>query len=143
MSYGIPNYQYSTVREPLQDSILGIFKQEDWNIKNSQGVELESTVLAITTIASLDLRIVHADIIFNFDNHHFGDVDHPDLGYELLTMDFESVIIHEMGHYLGLRHIPVSEDPSSVMKSSISRGESRRNLSEQDAERIRRLYINL
>ena len=141
--YGIPNYQYSTVREPLEDSFFGIFSQELWELTDSKGEDIENSVLAITTIASFDGTIVHADIVFNFDFHTFGDVNNPDRGFELITIDFESVLVHELGHYLGLKHVSVAEDPDSVMKSSLNRGEERRSLSIQDGERIRRLYINL
>ena len=141
--YGIPNYQYSSVREPLEDSFFGIFGQELWELTDSKGNDLEHSVLAITTIASLDGTIVHADIVFNFDFHSFGDVNNPERGFELITVDFESVMIHELGHYLGLGHVSVAEDPDSVMKASLNRGEERRSLSIQDGERIRRLYINL
>ena len=52
-------------------------------------------------------------------------------------------MVHELGHYLGLKHVSSGEDPESVMKASLSRGEERRVLSIKDGEKIRRLYIDL
>ena len=100
-----------------QDNELGIYKSYNWP------KELPSTALAITQIHgqkvgdSVDgggyIRIEHADIILNFQNFSF--VTDDTWGYDLQT-----VVLHEMGHFLGLYH-EYSSALESVMYPSISR----------------------
>ena len=49
-------------------------------------------------------------------------------------------IAHELGHFLGLGHVSASEDAFSVMLEKISRGSSKRVLSQGDIDRIKLLY---
>ncbi|XP_010695886.2 metalloendoproteinase 2-MMP [Beta vulgaris subsp. vulgaris] len=52
-------------------------------------------------------------------------------------MDLNSVVLHEIGHLLGLAH---TQDPTAVMHSGISPGERKRFLQEDDVEGIQAIY---
>lgn len=67
---------------------------------------VNSGVLAITSFSydKNTARMVHADILFNAKNFQFtvpnGTVFSP-----VNSMDTQSVLVHELGHFLGLRHV--------------------------------------
>ena len=61
--------------------------------------------------------------------------------YDLVTenptrweVDLESLMVHELGHVLGLAH---SEEPGSVMAPTLGNGQVRRKLSALDRENVR------
>jgi hypothetical protein len=131
------DYSLGSSTETLDDDFFALFKQESWNFSNMGG-----GVLAYTSSLSRGYNIIHADIIFNFDNFNFANHDYPPAGVGENYVDFESVLVHELGHFLGLGHTSL-DDYESVMLPTIRKGEARRNLSNGDIEKIRSLYLKL
>lgn len=130
------NTQWSKQYDSLYDSYFGLFKilSPNWNY-----TEINSGVLAFTGTLTTNGRIVHADVLFNFQNYSFGDANDGSYNAQFI-IDFESVLTHELGHFLGLNHVTTTEDPNSVMLPKISRGAVKRQLSNGDIDRIRELY---
>lgn len=132
------NTQWVKQYDSLYDSYFGLFKinAPNWNYELGGN---PSSVLAFTGTLTQNGLIIHADMLFNFQSYgsDFGDAN--TLGGSN-KIDFESVLTHEMGHFLGLNHITASEDAASVMLPSITRGTSKRNLSVGDIQRIKVLY---
>ena len=113
------------------DSELGIYKVFKWP------KDMPSTALAVTQIFGNQksngvLTIDHADILVNFQNFTFSTDD--SWGY-----DFESIVLHEMGHFLGLFHSNTSSE-ESVMYPSISKYTTNRYPKYKDTEEIIDLY---
>ena len=131
-----PNTQWDKQYDSLYDSYFGLFKMfsPNWSF-----ADIGSSVLAFTGTLSQNGKIIHADVLFNFQSYSFGDVmdGSPNA---INKIDLESVLTHELGHFLGLGHVSVSEDASSVMLEKISRGSSKRVLSQGDIDRIKLLY---
>lgn len=100
--------------DDYNDTELGVYKLTKWP------TELPPTALAITQIfgekiqTSTDTRleIQHADILVNFENFEFSS-NGGFIGYDL-----ETIIIHEMGHFLGLAHQDSSPE-TSIMYPTI------------------------
>lgn len=94
-----------------KDSTMGVYKVTEWNS------ELPPTALAVTQIygnrQGNKIVIHHADILLNYENFSFSTEN--GFGYDLAT-----VVVHEMGHFLGLYHDHSSTD-ESIMYPSISR----------------------
>lgn len=114
------------------DNELGIYKSNEWYSEAGSGA------LAITQYygyrvnkdtPSEYLEIVHADIILNFRDF-FNDAN---------PYDLRSVILHELGHFLGLNHQTNFGIPS-VMHPVLSRGEVKRTLTEYDKTTLKDLY---
>jgi hypothetical protein len=109
------------------------------------GAPLAKGALAIT-IASSDPRtgdMVDADIVFN-GQHHFGLLD-PTLDAAASTArtpyDFQNVLTHELGHYLGISHETL-DDAEATMFHTSSRGEThKRDLASSDRTLISQLYL--
>lgn len=134
----IENTQWTKPNDPLKDGFFGLFQQINWVF-----AEIGSGVLAYTSSLSQNNQILHADIIFNFDNFNFADHDFPPTELNGNYIDFESVLVHELGHFLGLGHMKIDEDPSSVMLPTLGKGAARRQLSEGDMQRVRSIYLRL
>lgn len=120
-----------------RDSEMGIYKSYSW-FSNVQ-----ETVLAVTQYygyrrnsgtASEYIQITHADIILNEFNYDFSTD-----ASSLVTYDIHSVILHELGHFLGLAHTS-SFSTNSVMQPSLAISGSKRTITSYDAESIVELY---
>ena len=85
------------------DGIFGIYKIKNWPMT------LNSGALAITQIFGVRynlglpneyVNIQHADILVNENLYNFRTVD----AKNAYSFDFRTVILHEIGHFLGLPH---------------------------------------
>ena len=126
----IPNTQWQDKQTSLKDNIFGFYSINDiWKLS-------DSNTLAITSFSFFDSinLMVHADFMFNFHNHSFSK--NPTFS----EFDFQSVLIHEIGHFLGLKHVSRENDNASVMNPFISSGTQKRVLSEKDLELINFVY---
>lgn len=116
-----------------RDNSYAVYKVTEWD--NT----LPATALAVTQIYGVKSNgrviINHADILVNYDNFNFNTDMGP--GYDLQT-----VILHEMGHFLGLYHSDTSTD-SSVMFPSIGRFTINRTPKQLDIDALEAKYPSL
>lgn len=96
------------------DNVYGVYKITHWP------TSLERTALAVTQIfgirynigkANEYVRIEHADILINDHLYNFRTTN-TGSGFDLQT-----VILHELGHFMGLPH---RSSGTTIMRSSIS-----------------------
>lgn len=111
---------------PVQDGQNIIYFLNDWEAdrENEQ---------ARTTIYWSGDRIYEADIRINHKTFQFSAGDAPESG----KVDFQSLLLHEFGHVLGLEHKP---NPASVMAKSLPSATLRRSLSANDQDSVRCEY---
>lgn len=107
-------------------SMLYWFKSWDSN---------RSTEQARTTIYWTGVEIFEADIRINATpgdfTYSFGE------NVNSTDVDFESLLVHEMGHALGLAHIATT---GSVMNFTLADGQDRRKLSDLDVTSLKCEY---
>lgn len=127
---------------PTKDGKNGIYFMHSWesNRQSEQGR---------TSVYWADDQIMESDIRINAANFSFYDQDPTQLvlasgidgtvnalsnssGY-----NFEALILHELGHFLGLKH---TTDRSSVMVTHLSAYTNRTVLSQADSESIKCAY---
>ena len=127
----------SSTLSDYRDSEMGIYKSHTWFSNVS------SSALAVTQFygivrsdASLGtfIDLTHADIIVNYRD--FG-TQFTYSGNGIFTYDLPTVLLHEMGHFLGLCH--ESNFDSIMAPYYLSR---QRALKTFDTNKIRALYIN-
>lgn len=103
--------------DDLYDGVMGIYKTVNWPLS------LPSTALAVTQIygrrynvgdSDEFVDIEHADILVNYDDYDFYSTTRNNA---LSEFDLKTVILHEMGHFLGLQH---KNSVNSVMIPSVS-----------------------
>lgn len=124
-----------TSSSSFHDGEMGIYKSHTWFS------DVSSNALAITQYygylrsdGSLGsyIDLTHADIIFNYRDYDFTSSTNFIYGYNLHT-----VIIHEMGHVLGLCH---DTTHTSIMGTTYSG--VRKTLYPFDITKITDLYVN-
>lgn len=125
----------TTNLDSYEDGTIGVYKMTSWPS------ELPLTALAITQVigirknigsASEYIRIEHADILVNYDIFEFT-TDYT-WGYDLPT-----IVLHEMGHLIGLYHDQSSVD-DSVMYPTITRYVDNRYPKERDIQNVEAKY---
>ncbi len=127
MAGSTPNKEYANLAE-YNDSEMGVYKLNTWSS------ELPSTALAVTQLFGFQneaggVVISHADILMNEETYTFStDAD------DSFNYDFETVMLHELGHFIGLSHSSFSE--SSVMIPSISLTDSNRVATDLDRANV-------
>lgn len=128
------NPSYPNLEGYEYDSEMGIYQSSTW-FSN-----IGSSTLALTTslgyrrmVGTPDefIQLFHADIILNTRNHRFT------LNSQSGTYDMPTVVLHELGHFLGLDHI---SDATSVMNPRLSANTQKKQLYPIDVQEIKDLY---
>ena len=154
-AYGARSNNVHNIEEP--DGVMGIYKTTAWP------ADVDDSALAITqlfgrryNVGDPDeyVSIEHADILVNYKPGPWAfDFDIDDNGVDE-GFDLRTVVLHEMGHFLGLQHIPTysdrpeSEDnltrdqykATSVMYPSISSVEEKRVPKTKDVNELINKY---
>ncbi|MCB9092039.1 MAG: matrixin family metalloprotease [Halobacteriovoraceae bacterium] len=129
------NIMYADTND-YNDSVLGVYKLSVWP------ADFPETALAVTQIfgirknvgtASEYIQITHADILINEEDFVFSTDENDYSAY-----DFPTVMLHEMGHFLGLSHQSFTVE--SVMQPSVSKIDVKRSASEVDSQNIMYTY---
>ncbi len=132
------NKIFTNLDDYLEDHEIGIYYSQEWYRElspNSLAVTQFNGVRKNVGTSEEYFEMNHADILVNFrDFEYFTDSNKK--VFDLLT-----VILHEMGHLLGLPH---TKNPtiSSVMSPYLDRGEKKRDLTQHDVENILKYYPN-
>ncbi len=100
---------------------LIVWRDEDWPSSAS------SMALAVTSVTfdTSNGKIVDADVEFNSATHDFSTSTPPKPNHT----DLLNTLVHEVGHFIGLDHTPVSE---ATMYASAAEGETKKRTLEQD-----------
>jgi len=91
----------------------------------------KASVLGVAMWSSTpDNKFIESDIIINFQAHSMGNV------FTGASFDLESVMLHELGHLLGLGHL---DDSSTVMYAYMSQGQTKRTLTNEDINYLKQV----
>ena len=127
-------------RQILSEVKSGFYLVKDWKVTNrGRGIiAVTECKNSLAAGGSLSPRIASAQVFLNVEN--YGWVDSLALGTSVV--DTQSVVLHELGHALGLDHVSVLDDPESIMNPSMETGvgNARRRLSRGDVKRIQAVY---
>lgn len=123
----------------LDDDRNSIFLFPDWEISGKDPGTLATTVWE-SPAQSADIS--QGDIFFNVDHFNYHEGQQPG-DVDLRTgVDMKTVTLHELGHFLGLSHIPSGTDPDSIMGPTLQVGvnAAEKPLSRGDVVRIQQKY---
>ena len=112
---------------PDRDGYSVLYWMDTWEAN-------KPTEQARTTVYWSGSVIYEADIKFNAKNFHFSPTPQDTTA---ATVDFESLVLHELGHVLGLSH---SSLQASVMNKNLANGVKRTSINEQDKESLQCEY---
>lgn len=116
-----------TEQQAEKDDINVIYNMSSWETGRSR--EQARTIIYWT-----ETTIHEADIQLNASDHQF-DIDGGSVSP--LKVDLISLMVHELGHVLGLKH---TDDIPSVMNSYLESGTERRELTMMDIESLKCEY---
>ncbi len=125
------NKEYTNTNN-YNDGEQGVYQLNTWPS------DFPTTALAVTQLFAIPnsnggYRITHADILINEEFYNFT-TNPSDFG----NYDFHTVVLHELGHFLGLGHESFSVD--SVMQPSVSKLDANRVTTDADRGNIAALY---
>ncbi|MBT7610884.1 MAG: matrixin family metalloprotease [Bacteriovoracaceae bacterium] len=132
----LTNNSYTSLNQ-YRDSELGIYKSLNWFNNVSNGALAITQFFGVRINAGTAdeyLQLTHADIIVNYRDYTYSYDPNNFSKYDLV-----SVVLHELGHFLGLPHETASGVPS-VMQPYISTFESNRFIYSADANALTDLY---
>lgn len=118
------------------DGVLGIYRSNTWFSNVS------SQALAITQYfgykrnagtSSEYVELFHADILLNYRDYNFSTDSTSG------TYDLASVVLHELGHFVGLSHVNAFST-ASVMQPYLGMSDEVRNLFNYDKSSVQSLY---
>ncbi|CBW26833.1 hypothetical protein BMS_2021 [Halobacteriovorax marinus SJ] len=121
-----------------KDSVLGVYISDDWfsNISSSALAITQFYAYKMTGSRGEYYQLSHADIIVNERDYDFSYDPNSNTDYDMST-----VILHELGHLLGLDH-QSDGAVAAVMQPYLSIWESNRALFSDDASRISDNYTD-
>jgi hypothetical protein len=122
--------------DDYRDGTLGIYKSYQWSSSLSADTLAITQFFGIRRNAGTEnefIEITHGDIVLNYRDHHFSET--PSGG----EYDLSTVVLHELGHFLGLRH-EFSWSIPSVMQPSIAIWSTERDLYPRDEQVLTDLY---
>jgi hypothetical protein len=127
----------------LDDDQTMIYLAKNWGETTGKHLDTIGTTLWENAIESPGV-IIRGDIILNGETYKFVDQSQSEFlaMNPLYEVDSMSVLLHELGHLIGLAHVNEQEDPWSVMHSTalVGPGLTYRQLSQGDIERVKRIY---
>lgn len=122
----ILDYSYKSALDPKRDGINVIYWMNTWEADHSSEQARTSVYWEGDEIKETDIRINAKDFTFY--------VDTPNSPKDL---HLESLLVHELGHVLGLKH---QDQSASVMASTLDSNVVRTNISTGDVNSIRCEY---
>lgn len=132
----IANYE-PALADSYNDSTVGIYLLSSWPS------DFKAEALAVTQYWAQEIfsptgnyyEIIHGDILVNYEYYNYSAAAS---GYTF-KYDFPTVILHELGHLAGLKHVSKSLAPS-IMLSTLGTDEVKRQVYTIDKELINSIY---
>lgn len=127
--------------DSLTDNETVVYAETNWQQTTGKSTDILGT--AIWENLPQDTSTIHkGDIILNAETYLFADAKNSTMAGIKNLADAESVLVHEIGHLIGLNHVDQAKDPYSIMAAYATVGfmQSHRQLSTGDLGRIRTVY---
>lgn len=116
-----------TSSDALRDPIMAIYRTTKWpsDLPNALAVTQIFGIRHNTGDSDEYLSISHADILLNYGSYHSFRTNDVQMANHY---DLQTVVLHEMGHFIGLGHRgwPTDQD-STVMYPTISTSKNKRD----------------
>jgi hypothetical protein len=135
----VTNINSNNLTDYRNDTNFGIYKVTNWPYElgtNTIAVTANYYNTSPTYINGIKyFKLVHSDILVNYLNHQFT------ISGEVGKFDLPSVLTHEIGHMIGMKHAPY-EQKDSVMRESAKHSDFFRELTDFDIQTVSNFYEN-
>jgi len=132
----VANIDSNNLSDYRNDINFGIYKVTNWpSSLGSNAIAITANYYNTTPIIQNGLKyfkLTHSDILVNYLNHSFTTTG------ESGKFDLPSVLVHEIGHMIGMQHAPTGEN--SVMRSTARHIDIFRTLSAYDLQTASNYY---
>lgn len=131
--------------DSLDDDSTIVYYEKSWIATTAKPQTTLATTIWENNANNSEL-ISRGDVILNAETYIFQDSTRPvsEAGRTSDIVDSETVLVHELGHLLGLDHVLISDDAESVMHTHTYIGANmyKRKLSQGDQNNILTIYAN-
>ncbi len=151
LTYGgktsLEEYNRQGLYSSLNDDITMIIVEDDWSVKTKKEVDIIGTTVWENDVNDESV-ISKGDIRLNAETYLFIDTtkeySSDDSVWEdpRIPVDPETVLVHELGHLIGIDHTSYFQDENSIMnpQTNIGMGYSNRKLSSYDKYLVKEIY---
>lgn len=133
----------SSLYSSLDDNLTVLYYEASWSATTGKNELILATTIWENSPQNQEI-LVKGDMILNAETYILQDstLDALEAGREDVIVDTETVLVHEMGHLLGLNHWDLDNDSVMNTYTAIGAGETKRALGGIDQENIQAIYAH-
>lgn len=127
----------------LNDNVTVLYYETSWVVTTGKNERILATTVWENSTSNSE-QLAKGDIILNAETYILQDatLDSLESGREEFVVDSETVLVHEMGHLLGLNHWDIDQESVMNTYTAIGPEATKRTPGDVDGENIQAIYTH-